>query len=158
MHKICLVFWKSEPQYAYKDYAYKKTCIISWYFKFICFRDTQEHDKFEIYTLFEKTKSKLQRFIIEVWITCLLHCILKRHSRSIKAIWASITTSERMEYATEFYISIIRSSYSTKHKFTKEVFPTKELDQMQKSILEMKIYTFVIALSKHSCSSASLFW
>ena len=24
--KICLVFWKSEPQYAYKHYAYKKTC------------------------------------------------------------------------------------------------------------------------------------
>ena len=27
MLKICLVFWKSEPQYAYKRYAYKKTCI-----------------------------------------------------------------------------------------------------------------------------------
>ena len=26
MLKICLVFWKSEPQYAYKRYAYKKTC------------------------------------------------------------------------------------------------------------------------------------
>ena len=25
MLKICLVFWKSEPQYAYKRYAYKKT-------------------------------------------------------------------------------------------------------------------------------------
>ena len=24
MLKICLVFWKSEPQYAYKRYAYKK--------------------------------------------------------------------------------------------------------------------------------------
>ena len=24
MLKICLVFWKSEPQYAYKLYAYKK--------------------------------------------------------------------------------------------------------------------------------------
>ena len=24
MFKICLVFWKSEPQYAYKHYAYKK--------------------------------------------------------------------------------------------------------------------------------------
>ena len=22
--KICLVFWKAEPQYAYKRYAYKK--------------------------------------------------------------------------------------------------------------------------------------
>ena len=29
MLKICLVFLKSEPQYAYKRYAYKKTCIIS---------------------------------------------------------------------------------------------------------------------------------
>ena len=29
MLKICLVFWKSEPQYAYKRYAYKKNmyCI-----------------------------------------------------------------------------------------------------------------------------------
>ena len=26
MLKICLVLWKSEPQYAYKRYAYKKTC------------------------------------------------------------------------------------------------------------------------------------
>ena len=27
MLKICLVFWESEPQYAYKRYAYKKkTC------------------------------------------------------------------------------------------------------------------------------------
>ena len=24
MLKICLVFWESEPQYAYKGYAYKK--------------------------------------------------------------------------------------------------------------------------------------
>ena len=24
MLKICLVFWKSEPQYAYRRYAYKK--------------------------------------------------------------------------------------------------------------------------------------
>ena len=29
MLKICLVFWESEPQYAYKLYAYKKkTCIL----------------------------------------------------------------------------------------------------------------------------------
>ena len=27
MLKICLVFWKSEPQYAYKYYAYKKHVI-----------------------------------------------------------------------------------------------------------------------------------
>ena len=28
MLKTCLAFWKSEPQYAYKRYAYKKkTCI-----------------------------------------------------------------------------------------------------------------------------------
>ena len=26
MLKICLVFWKSEPRYAYKRYAYKKKC------------------------------------------------------------------------------------------------------------------------------------
>ena len=27
MLQICLVFWESEPQYAYKRYAYKKTCM-----------------------------------------------------------------------------------------------------------------------------------
>ena len=27
MLKICLVFWKSGPQYAYKRYAYKKSII-----------------------------------------------------------------------------------------------------------------------------------
>ena len=26
MLKICLAFWKSEPQYAYKRYAYEKKC------------------------------------------------------------------------------------------------------------------------------------
>ena len=26
MLQICLVFWKSETKYAYKRYAYKKTC------------------------------------------------------------------------------------------------------------------------------------
>ena len=28
MLRICLVFWKSDPQYAYKCYACKKTCIL----------------------------------------------------------------------------------------------------------------------------------
>ena len=28
MVKICLVFCKSEPQYAFKRYAYKKTCCV----------------------------------------------------------------------------------------------------------------------------------
>ena len=28
MLKICLVFWESEPQYAYKCYAYKKKYVI----------------------------------------------------------------------------------------------------------------------------------
>ena len=27
MLKICLVFWESEPQYAYKRYAYKKNIL-----------------------------------------------------------------------------------------------------------------------------------
>ena len=34
MLKTCLVFWKAEPEYAYKRYAYKKTYIILlnlWY-------------------------------------------------------------------------------------------------------------------------------
>ena len=29
MLKICLVIWKSEPQYAYRRYAYEKTCMLS---------------------------------------------------------------------------------------------------------------------------------
>ena len=28
MLKICLVFWESEPQYAYKRYAYKKKHVV----------------------------------------------------------------------------------------------------------------------------------
>ena len=28
MLKICLVFWESEPQYAYKLYAYKKNMYL----------------------------------------------------------------------------------------------------------------------------------
>ena len=28
MLEICLAFWKSEPQYAYKRYAYKKKHVI----------------------------------------------------------------------------------------------------------------------------------
>ena len=27
MLKLCLVIWISEPEYAYKRYAYRKTCI-----------------------------------------------------------------------------------------------------------------------------------
>ena len=46
MLKICLVFWKSEPQYAYKRYAYKKhVCFYSldilysnWNLRFFIFR------------------------------------------------------------------------------------------------------------------------
>ena len=28
MRKICLVFWESEPQYAYQRYAYKKNMYL----------------------------------------------------------------------------------------------------------------------------------
>ena len=28
MLKICLVFWKSKPQYAYKRYTYKKKHVL----------------------------------------------------------------------------------------------------------------------------------
>ena len=38
MLKICLVFWKSEPRYAYKRYAYKKKHVY------------QNEDNFEICT------------------------------------------------------------------------------------------------------------
>ena len=40
MLKICLVFWESEPQYAYKRYAIKKTCIL---FKFESAQYTLKH-------------------------------------------------------------------------------------------------------------------
>ena len=30
MLKICLVFWKSEPQYAYKRYAYEKKHVYTF--------------------------------------------------------------------------------------------------------------------------------
>ena len=38
MLKICLVFWKSEPQYAYKRYAYKKNMYWDKVESKICFR------------------------------------------------------------------------------------------------------------------------
>ena len=34
MLKICLVFWKSEPQYAYKRYAYKKYMYLHYEYDF----------------------------------------------------------------------------------------------------------------------------
>ena len=30
MLKMCLAFWKSEPQYAYKRYAYKKEHVYDY--------------------------------------------------------------------------------------------------------------------------------
>ena len=35
MLKICLVFWKSEPQYAYKLYAYKKKHVFYHLLQFL---------------------------------------------------------------------------------------------------------------------------
>ena len=32
MLKICLIFWKSEPQYAYKRYAYEKKHVYDIWF------------------------------------------------------------------------------------------------------------------------------
>ena len=52
MLKICLVFWKSEPQYAYKRYAYKKqTCK--------CTLDAYSAVRFPYYCMF--CKSQLTR-------------------------------------------------------------------------------------------------
>ena len=42
MPKICLIFWKSEPQYGYKRYAYKKNMCL----KEILFR-RNEFQKFD---------------------------------------------------------------------------------------------------------------
>ena len=36
MLKICLVFWKSEPQYAYKRYAYKKKHVTAKFGQNLC--------------------------------------------------------------------------------------------------------------------------
>ena len=51
MLKICLVFWKSEPQYAYKLYAYKKKKHVSGQQTFVnvsvC--DPFSHSRHEIY-------------------------------------------------------------------------------------------------------------
>ena len=40
MLKICLVFWESEPQYAYKLYAYKK----NMYLVLCCYRNKTDHE------------------------------------------------------------------------------------------------------------------
>ena len=37
MLKICLVFWKCEPQYAYKRYAFKKAGIKIIIAQFYCY-------------------------------------------------------------------------------------------------------------------------
>ena len=37
MLKICLVFWKSEPQYAYQRYAYKKKHVLPLSWSDICY-------------------------------------------------------------------------------------------------------------------------
>ena len=52
MLKICLVFWESELQYAYKRHAYKKTCISSSYRKSTMSKPYGRFLKFEKYLLF----------------------------------------------------------------------------------------------------------
>ena len=47
MLKICLVFWESEPQYAYKRYAYKKKHVYllvshDVFYLFRCLRKMKE--------------------------------------------------------------------------------------------------------------------
>ena len=34
--KICLAFWKSEPQYAYKRYAFKKYVLVNMLHDRVC--------------------------------------------------------------------------------------------------------------------------
>ena len=51
MLKICLVFWESEPQYAYKRYAYKKTtCSCTAVFKLHA-AETMQNIAFAFFTL-----------------------------------------------------------------------------------------------------------
>ena len=47
MLKICLVFCKSEPQYAYKRHAYKKTCMCDVY---VCMQSDVNNAHVEIST------------------------------------------------------------------------------------------------------------
>ena len=44
MLQICSFFWKSEPQYAYKRYAYKKKNMYWTFFTF----SLEIHQRFEI--------------------------------------------------------------------------------------------------------------
>ena len=45
--KICLAFCKSEPQYAYKRHAYKKTCMCDVY---VCMQSDVNNAHVEIST------------------------------------------------------------------------------------------------------------
>ena len=40
MPKICLVFWKYEPHYAYKRYAYKKDVFNTKSFRYLQMHET----------------------------------------------------------------------------------------------------------------------
>ena len=58
MLKICLVFWKSEPHYAYKRYAYKRKnmyLIICGFFfpRFILYIFTQKKGSISYITCFQ---------------------------------------------------------------------------------------------------------
>ena len=56
--KICLVFWKSEPQYAYTRYAYKrKTCMLA---------QTNSHDEFSLYKEFSDYSTIIHSLALNV--------------------------------------------------------------------------------------------
>ena len=60
MLKICLVFWKSEPQYAYKRYAYKRKNM--YFVLFSLVENSQENCSLEIINLlYGVTKGKIFR-------------------------------------------------------------------------------------------------
>ena len=55
MLKLCLVFWKSEPHYAYKRYAYKGKNVFGAKY-FVRFRQMSalEHVRFEQFLLYTR--------------------------------------------------------------------------------------------------------
>ena len=78
MLKICLVFWKSEPQYAYKLYAYKKkTCILplDGYKKSTSY--TIEQNTSTVYTLQNVAPNNILIFHTLILVRCKIYIYIR---------------------------------------------------------------------------------
>ena len=74
MLRICLVFWESEPQYAYKLYAYKKkTCTDFDIFIWLVFYEIEKDLLISIILLYncynEDTYKRYTIFLVLLFIT-----------------------------------------------------------------------------------------